>query len=463
MKHVIRIVTVIALGWSVAARADLITEWNQIGRDAASAAGGNAGNGANAEARALAIQSLAVNDAVVSITPGHAAYLGTVSYSGPASVDAAVAVASAVTLTQLFPAQAAKFSAALANDLGTIADGVAKTNGIFIGQTAATNLLNARSNDGSSPTPAPPPFLGSSNPGEWRPTPPSSPTTGAVQPFWAHVTPFVLQSGDQFRPGPPPSLNGQEYQDAINQVKSLGAADSGVRTADQTQIAQFWYPSSTVNWNDVARAIVLQHNLTPEQEARVFALVNTAMADARVAAWDTKFAPTTPQQAATGQYYDFWRPITAIQESDPSWTPLLPTPNHPSYISGHSVTGAAAAEVLRELFGDHQTFTIGSDSTYLPSQGITRTFTSLSQAEQENNNSRLYAGIHYSFDLQTGDLVGIEVGQWVAAHALAVPEPRAVTLFGIGTAFLIALGLRRSGSHQPRPCDVDAPTVCPRD
>jgi hypothetical protein len=239
-----------------------------------------------------------------------------------------------------------------------------------------------------------------------------------VVPQWRHVTPFGIPGDSAFRPPPPPALNSPEYTAAFNEVKSLGAANSTTRTAEQSQIARFWYGAAGTftaggYWNQIAQEVAVQRGNSLVQNARLFALLNMAQADATFAIWDAKYT------------YNFWRPVTAIRAADtdgnpdtaadPAWTPFLVTPNHPSYNSGHSGVSGAAAAVLAAFFGsDAIPFSFSSDG--LP--GVTRSYASFSAALQECSDSRVYAGIHWRFDVQTGQVVGNEVGDYIFSHFL---------------------------------------------
>jgi hypothetical protein len=248
-------------------------------------------------------------------------------------------------------------------------------------------------------------------PGVRVPTPPAN--APALDPQWGQVTPFTLASGSQFRPGPPPALTSPEYTAVLNQVESLGGANSTIRTPEQTQIARFWADGSGTetppgHWNTSAEQVALERHDSLAKDARVFALLDIALADAGIACWDAKYT------------YNFWRPITAIQTTaDPSWTPLLVTPAFPSYFSGHSTFSAAAATVLSSIYGPNTAFTTSSDA--LP--GVTRSFPSFQAAAEEAGMSRIYGGIHYSFDNQAGLAVGQQVGNYVLQHELLPLKP----------------------------------------
>ncbi len=218
----------------------------------------------------------------------------------------------------------------------------------------------------------------------------------AQTPYWKDVAPFALAELDSFLPPGPPSLGSQEYADAVNEVKSLGAVTSTNRTPEQTQIARFWSDGAGTytppgHWNLIAADIANQKGLSLGESARLMAMLNTSLSDVGIAAWKVKYSN------------DLWRPITAIREAgsdnndatvaDSSWTSLLITPPHPEYVSGHSSFSAAAARVLSEYFGENQSFT----TTSLGLPGVQRSFTSFAAAAVEAGRSRIYGGIHYQF------------------------------------------------------------------
>ncbi|MBK9383805.1 MAG: vanadium-dependent haloperoxidase [Planctomycetes bacterium] len=236
----------------------------------------------------------------------------------------------------------------------------------------------------------------------------------ALLPGWGNVTPFGIRAGEQFRPPAPPRLRSFNYVMDWLEVEALGEANSGARTADQTEIARFWgYGPGTAtppgHWNQIAFNVSTDQGLSLSENARLFALLNIAMADAAIVSWDCKYV------------YGFWRPITAIQLADtdgnpftaanPAWTPLLATPPFPEYSSGHSTFSAAAAGVLRRFFGtDRIAFRAGSDD--LP--GVERSYDSFSHAAHESGKSRIYGGIHF----QSANFWGLHNGRLVALYVM---------------------------------------------
>jgi hypothetical protein len=250
-----------------------------------------------------------------------------------------------------------------------------------------------------------------------------------------------MPNGSQFRhPVGPPALNTAEYAAALNEVKSLGATNSTTRTPEQTNIARFWADGAGTStppghWNRIAQSVAAAQGNTLSENARMFALLNLAEADAAVVSWDNKYQT------------NYWRPVTAIQladqdgnaatDPDPNWTPLIATPPFPTYTSGHSTFSGAAAEILKLFYGtDNISFTTSAEGA----AGVAdRSFTSFSQAAGEAADSRLYGGIHFRFDNDHGLENGIALGQFIFANELQpIPEPSTWVLLisgAIGVAF----------------------------
>jgi hypothetical protein len=368
--------------------------------------------------RTLAMVSLAQYDALAAIE-GTPAYLVGRSVSGPVSAPAAVAVAAHRVLSQTYPAQQAVFDNALAADLAAIADGKAKDQGIALGLAIADAVLALRTHDGAQDFVA---YDGSTALGQWRPTGPMFDV--ADDPQWGTVQPFALSSPDQLRPAAPPALDTAAYVVAVEEVKRLGSATSSERSADQTEQALFWADGKGSytppgHWNQIAEEVARAKGNSLAANARLFAQLNVALADAAIAAWDAKYT------------YGLWRPETAIQNADlddndattvdAAWRPLLLTPPHPEYVSGHSTFSAAAAGILAATFGDATAFS--TTSATLP--GVTRSFTSFTQAAQEAGRSRIYGGIHYEFTNQTGQQLGTQVAEAVLARFALTSDTQA--------------------------------------
>jgi len=343
--------------------------------------------------RSYAILHAAIYDAVVSITRDAPAYLFSVPASSTARADAAAAQAGHDTLVALYPKWKAALDQQLSSELAVIPDGTGKQQGIQVGQTVAARLIAIRANDGSAATPQP--FVAGNQPGNYQLTPPKF--VAPVFTNWGNVTPFVLNNAAQFRPGPPPAVTSQAAAQALNEVKSLGQNTSTTRTAEQTVIAKFWAGPPWNLWNEIAENAALAHHTNLETTARLFSVLNLSLADSTIAFYDAKY------------HYQLWRPITAIREADPTWTPLVVTALDPAYPAAHAVISADAATVLSAFFGnqDH----IRATSDVLP--GVVASYTSYSDIATEAGLSRIYAGNHTRIAVDVGDTLGNNVAQFV--------------------------------------------------
>jgi hypothetical protein len=402
------------LALSSVARADAVTDWNAIAIQ--TIVGVPSHPGATALLDSAMVQA-AVYDAVEAIDgrfrPYHVHIAGA---SG--SPAAAVAKATHDVLVSRFPSLTASLDMTYHDYLA--AHGLAESDpGVDVGQQAAAGIIALRANDGSFPL-NPPPFIGGTGPGVWRPTPsylpgPPPSNSPALAPWLATVTPFTLNSPSQFRAVPPPSLTSRRYATAFNEVKAIGSASSSVRSSEQTELALFWAANFQVIWNQVLRDIATAHVHNIDDSARLFALANLAMADSIITAWDSKF------------HYVFWRPLTAIQEadndgnpetdSDPNWQPLINNPNYPDYTSGANNVTAAATRALALFFGTNEmTFSVTTTNPAALQQ--VRTYNRFSDVAADLVNARIYEGIHFRFADVQARKQGRHVARWVFSHFL---------------------------------------------
>ena len=362
--------------------------------------------------RSFALLQAAEYDAVTSITHATPPYLFSVPAPRGARPDAAADQAAHDVLTALYPSLKSGLDQMLAGELAAIPDTQGKQQGIRVGALVAARLAGVRSSDGSAATP--PPFVPGDQPGNYRPTPPNFPAP--VFTNWGSITPFVLHSGKQFRPAPPPRITSAAYARALNQVKSLGQDSSTARTADETTQAQFWGAAPIWNvWNEITQKLAVTRHASLERTVTVFANLDLALADATIGLYDAKY------------HYLIWRPVTAIQmgntignphiAGDPRWNPLAVTAADPSYPGAHATISQAAATVLSAFYGDHRHLTVSSDGD----PGVTRSFGSFQAAANEATLSRIFAGQHTMIDLVAGQQLGRQVGDYVLGHLGSAP------------------------------------------
>ena len=363
--------------------------------------------------RSFAILQAAEYDAVTSITHAARPYLFSVPAPGGARPDAAADQAAHDTLTALYPSQKSGLDQMLASELAAIPNGQGKQQGITVGAAVARRLVALRSSDGSAATP--PPFVAGNKPGDYRPTPPAF--APPVFTNWGSVTPFVLSSGQQFRPAPPPPITSVAYARALNQVKSLGQDTSTTRTTDETTQAKFWGAAPIWNvWNEVTQKLAVSQHASLQRTVTVFENLDLALADATIGLYNAKY------------HYLVWRPVTAIQlgntignpaiTGNPTWNPLAVTAADPSYPGAHATISQTAATVLSAFFGDHQQLTVSSDGD----PGVTRSFGSFQAAADEATLSRIFAGQHTMIDLVAGQQLGRQIAEFVLGHLGSAPD-----------------------------------------
>jgi hypothetical protein len=357
--------------------------------------------------RTMAITQIAVYDAVTGILGHGQPFL--VHVRGPrfASPEAAAASAARTALDALLPGQQPTIDAFFQSSLAQIGSGFRVDLGIAFGRRVANAVLANRAQDGANqPAPVFTPFTG---PGEYQLTAPTFAPAGFTQ--TANVRPFVLRDASQFRAAAPPALDSTEYANDFNETKLFGEKTSAVRTADETALANFWGAAPVwVVWNQVADQAGVAFGNSLAGNARLFASLDTTLADSAIALYDSKYS------------YHRWRPITAITAADqgnantvadPNWLPLSNTANDPGYPGAHAEFSAAASSVLRDFFGTDAF----SFSLINPAATITRSFTTFSAASNEANASRIFAGQHFQFDENAGQAQGSQVANFVLDHA----------------------------------------------
>lgn len=395
--------TVLWLAPDAAARADIVTDWNKRAVAAAQASG----QPLPAQARGLAMVHLAMFEALNAIEPRFAPYRSRLAVepgASPAASAAAAAAAAHTVLTRLYPGAAQDLDFALHASLTPVADGPSKTHGIRLGEQAAIRLLIERGFDGAD---ANAPYRPHTSPGMYVPT------VLPQLPQWGRVRPFALQAGDQFRPHAPYAEGSAQWVRDYDEVRRLGAKTGSARTPAQDELARFWEGAGVATYNALAYQVGAARTLTPLANARLFALVNMAAADALIAAFDAKYA------------YKFWRPVTAIRNGDlgrlpavmrdPAWESAVPTPLNPEYPCADSIAHSAAAAVLQALFGD------GLPVVRLASDGAPaalREYHRLSDYVAEVVNARVYHGAQFRGSAEAGAAMGRKVGAFVARRQL---------------------------------------------
>jgi PAP2 superfamily len=365
------------------------------------------------ESRIYAMINTAVHDALNNIVQKFNTYALNGTPVPDANPDAAVAQAAHDVTVALLPSQSEYLDSLLKMSLAPISDGKSKEDGVTVGAAAAKAMLDKRATDGASSAQVP--FTQGSLPDQYRFTPPfDAPPGFAIVPDWGKVNPFGLTSSSQFRPDSPYALNSAEYAADYNEVKTLGCTTCAARSADQTQIGLFWLENVSFSWNRITRILCAQHQLDGWKTAQLLSLVHMAMADANIASFEGKY------------YYNFWRPYTAIRlgdtdgndstDGDPNWNLLAPpTPPAPDYPSNHATNAGAVSELLKQFFNTDQ-ISFSTTSNSLP--GVTRNYTSLSQAAMEVAVSRIYVGYHFRHSIDKGLEEGVQIGDFVFAHSL---------------------------------------------
>ena len=420
------------VGGSASAQVDPVSQWNAIAVKATV----TADEAPLPQTRTLAMVQLAIHDALNAIDARFERYAFMGTAEAGASVEAAIAAAArdafaAAVIVAEGPgfgtaeqqaAAVAQVDKAYAAVLAEIPEGSDKANGVAVGQAAAAAIVALRNKDHAADMV---PYIPGTEAGDWQPTPnpipfdPPAPADllPAGFPGWGRVTPFALRDSTQFEPAGPPDLTSSRYARDFNEVKAIGEQHSTTRTADQSAIARFWYEASGASWSRIASVVAQSRGLDTWQTARLLALVNVATADGFIAGFQAKYD------------FNFWRPVTAIRftsalnpetEPDFNWSTLLDTPNVPDYPSTHSVLGGAASQVLRRFFRrDDIAFTTTSG---VPFPGLTRSFSSFSQAARQNGDSRVFCGIHFRSAVEDGIREGTQIGRFVFNHILRALE-----------------------------------------
>ena len=364
--------------------------------------------------RNMAVLSIAQFDALNAISGHYKPYKYSPASKTPgASERAAVIGASVAVLKDVGNSRRNSYALYLKRILAELGDSKSVREGLRIGEESAKAIIEGRHNDGTYLSEATNPV--SDAVGLYRES--EQADVKASTPFWGRVATFCLRKGDELRPKGI-DIHSKTYIDDFDEVKEYGGKVSRKRTADQTETAKFWsFGGGTITppgaWNQIATGVILNKKLNLLETSRTYALLNIALADAGIAAWECKYT------------YNFWRPITAINNADDdgipettgdkAWRPLLNTPNFPSYVSGHSTFSSAGATVLSALFGENTPFTYKGDPHFVVKL---RSYRNFWQAAQEAGQSRIYGGIHFQFDNIAGLALGKAIGQDVMSMEL---------------------------------------------
>ena len=415
-------------------RPNAVTAWNAIaGKAALASCIAPVENPLN-ESRMYAMTHVAIHDALNAIDRRSAPYAYDAHAQRGASPDAAVAAAARDVLVPVLGQLQAPFSQACidagvasvesdyAAALDAIPDGPPKQRGLAVGHAAAAAVLALRASDGADTTLLDFGFPQGTTPGEWIFTPDRP---FAFAPGWAHVTPFVLDDATQFRPRPPYALDSRQYAADLNEVKALGGdgiTTPTARSAEATEIALFWLESSPLQWNRIARTLAARQRLGPWESARLFGLLNMALADGYISSFDTKY------------HYRYWRPVSAIRaaaddgnpdtSADPTWTPLATTPPIPDYDSAHAVEGGAGTAVFHRFFGTDRlafstcSLTLPAGSSCDDAAPVSRSYSTFTQAAEENGESRILIGFHFRKAVREGIEHGQQIGRLAADRYL---------------------------------------------
>jgi hypothetical protein len=391
------------------AHADVITDWNAITLNCVQGPTTPANRPGPAGLLDIALVQAAVHDAVQTVEGRFKPYqYENEARRGMGSTAAAAAAAAHGVLTGMYGAANACLASAPNPAVSYAGDA-----GLQTGAEAAAALLPLRRPTLTLPTD---PFLGSNEIGQWRPTPGVMQGAGT---FLAVTAPFAMNSPDQFRPGPPPSLKSARYLREYNEVKAIGSTVNNVRTPEQTDVARFWTVNFFSQWNQAVRKLADERVPDIGDKARLFALVSFAAADSQISVYDAKY------------HYNFWRPITAIQEGnsdgnpytvgDAAWTPFVQTPPYPDYHSGANMLAASITAVIRNFFGtDKVAMTIASTAQNLAVNP--RNYARLSDIEREMVEVRIWQGIHFRTAETLGRRHGRQIGEWTFNNYLCPKE-----------------------------------------
>ncbi|HEX2827738.1 MAG TPA: vanadium-dependent haloperoxidase [Burkholderiales bacterium] len=382
-----------ALTLCAGARADVVTDWNEVALARSTAARQLPPDGS----RAMAMVHVAMFDAINAVQPRYTPYAFKGKAPAGASADAAGVAAARTVLLKLYPDQRDAIEKAYAASLASIPAGAARDTGIALGEQVGAQCIAMREKDGAGASFA---YRPTASPGVYVPT------MVPVSAEWPQVKPFFMKEPAQFRPAPPPALKSAEWAKDLNEIQRIGGRQSSARTQEQTDIGRFWALTGVPSWNPIVRSLSSSAKLDLVDNARLFALVNMAATDSFISVFDAKYA------------YNLWRPITAIRNGDQhgngeiareaAWLPLIDTPMHPEYPCAHCISSSAVGTVLASVLRDRP---ISVSMTSPTAPGVTRKWESIEDYMQEVNDARVYAGVHYRFSTRVGADMGRKIGE----------------------------------------------------
>jgi hypothetical protein len=360
--------------------------------------------------RMMGMVHAAMFDAVNSIERRYRPYRVQLPADPATSKEAAAAAAAAAVLATIDPKTADEMKVAVATYLAPISDGPAKSDGVKLGEAVAAKVLEARANDGSN---APDAYRPRTTPGVYVPT------AITLSSMWPNMKPFAMANPSQFRPGPPISLESQEWAADFDELKEYGGQISAKRTPQQTETARFWLVGPPVAYHPFVRQLVKAKQMSVVDSARFMALVAVGLNDAIIAVLDAKY------------HYDFWRPITAIRNGDidgnpatereATWQPIANTPMHPEYPCSHCIQSGLVAGVVKAVLGSVDIPEIAMTSPTAP--GVTHRWTNMTAFTDEVANARIWAGFHYRFSNRVGTDMGYQIGEYVVKSVMQPAEP----------------------------------------
>ena len=385
--------------------ANVITDWDDKALVAVTPIASLGGTNPYMAQRMMAMVHAAMFDAVNSIERRYRPYLVQLPAEATTSKEAAAATAAVEVLATINGKTAGEMQAALASYLASIADGVAKSDGIKLGEAVAVKILEARMDDGSD---APDAYRPRTTPGEYVPT------AITISSMWPNMKPFAIANPSQFRPGPPVSLGSKEWETDYNELKDFGGLTSAKRTAQQTETARFWLVGPPAAYHPFVRQLATVEQMSVVESARFMALTAIGINDAIIAVLDAKY------------YYNFWRPITAIRNGDidgnsatdreATWQPIANTPMHPEYPCSHCIQSGTVAGVIKAVLAREDIPEIAMTSPTAP--GVIHRWSNMKTYTEEVANARIWAGFHYRFSTRVGTDMGYQIGEYVVKNVM---------------------------------------------